>query len=81
MPSELFVLKNVFILLVSDFMKIIHIKLSYEGGKISMSEVNGENNLLKLFNISNNKVCSFIIPRYDIFELAILNRKMITSRI
>jgi hypothetical protein len=81
MSSELFMLKNVFILLISNFMKIVHIELSYERGKISMPEVNWENHLLKMFNISNNKVCSFIIPRYDIFELAILNRKMITSRI
>jgi hypothetical protein len=73
--SELFMFENVFILLVSDFMEIIHVELPDKGGEISMSEVNWENDLLKLFNVSDNKVCSLIIPRYDIFELAILNRK------
>jgi len=68
-------LENVFILLISDFVKIIHIELSHEGREISMSKVNRQNNLLKLFNISDNKVCSLFIPRYDFLELAILNRK------
>jgi hypothetical protein len=39
--SKLFVLENVFILLVSYFVKIVHVELPYKRGKVSMSKVNG----------------------------------------
>lgn len=40
MSSELFMLEDVFVLLVSYLVEIIHVELSDEGGKIAMSKVN-----------------------------------------
>lgn len=39
--SEFFMLKNVLIIIVSDFVKIIHIELSNKWREISMSKVDG----------------------------------------
>lgn len=73
-PSELFMFKNVFIIIVSDFVEVIHVQLSHKGRKISMPEMNRQNFLLELLNINDNEIGSFLVPRYDILIDIILNR-------
>lgn len=53
---KLFVFENVLIVVISNFVKIIHIKLSNEGTEIPMTKVNWQYILLKSLHITDNEV-------------------------
>jgi hypothetical protein len=61
-PSKLLMLENVFILLISDLVEIIHVQLSDKRREIAMSEVNRQDFLLKFLNVDYNKVSALLIP-------------------
>jgi hypothetical protein len=60
--AELAVFKNVLVLLVADFVEIIHVELADEGGEISVAEVNGEDFLLEAVHIEDGEVGAFLVP-------------------
>lgn len=69
---KLFVLEYVDVAVVSDFVKVIHIQLSDKRCEIFVSEVDRQNLFLKLFDIVNDEVASFLVPRDDALVLRIL---------
>lgn len=48
-------LKNIFMILVSTFMKVIHIKLANKRLEITMFEISWQNFLRKIALLLNNK--------------------------
>lgn len=80
-PSELLMLENVFIGLVSDFVKVIHIKLTHERGEVPMPEVYRQNFLFELLSVIDDEGDTVWVPTDDFFELLVLNRNDGTSRI
>ena len=80
-PSELLVFENVFIVIVSDFVKVIHVELSDKWWEISMSKVDRQNLFLKFLDIDNDEICALVVPRYHILIDIILNRNRYTSSI
>ena len=63
--TELPMLKNVLILLIPDFVEIIHVELSNKGREISVSKVDGKDLFLEAINIKDSEVSSFLIPCDD----------------
>ena len=59
-------LKNVFILLVSDFVEIIHVELSDKRREISMSKVDRKYFLFKTINVQDGEVGSLLVPDHDL---------------
>lgn len=77
MSLKLFVLKNIPVRLIANFVKVIHIELADERSIIAMPEVDGKNFLLELLNIIDNESGAVGIPSNDVFELLVLNRKFV----
>lgn len=71
---ELFMLENVFVIVISDFVEVIHIELSYKWTEISVSKMYRENFLFKSLYVNDNKICSFFVPRDDVFVLIVLSQ-------
>jgi hypothetical protein len=59
-------------LFLSDFVKVIHIELSNKRWELPMFEVFGQNLILKLVFILDNKGCTLISPFYYIRVSSIL---------
>jgi hypothetical protein len=55
-------LKDVFILLISNFVEVIHVELPYKRREVSMSKVSWQNLLLEALNIQNRKMSALFIP-------------------
>ena len=59
-------LENVLVLLVSDFVKVIHVELADEGGEVAVPEVDGEDFLLEAVDIEDGEVGSLLVPDDDL---------------
>lgn len=59
-------LENVFVLLVSNLVEIIHVELANKRREISMSKVDRKDLLLETINIKDSEVGSLLIPDDDI---------------
>jgi hypothetical protein len=59
-------LENVLVLLVSNFVEIIHVELPDEGGEVSVSEVDRKNLLLEAIDIEDGEVGSLLVPDDDL---------------
>ena len=66
--------ENIFVLLISDLVEIVHVQLANKGRKIAVSKVNGEDFLLKFLNIDDNEVGSFLIPCDNVLVLIVLRK-------
>lgn len=55
-------LKNVLVLLISDFVEIIHVELSDKGGEVTVPKVDRKDFLFKAINIKYGEVGSFLVP-------------------
>lgn len=79
---ELFMFKNAFIAVISDFVEVIHVELPDKGAEISVSEMHRKNLLLEFFHIDNDEAVSLFTPADDFFILMVLRiRKCFTCRI
>ncbi len=67
-------LENVFILLIANFVEVIHVELANKGREITMPKVNRKNLLLKPVHIQDGEVGALFIPRDDAGVLIALNR-------
>jgi hypothetical protein len=56
------VLKDVLVLLVSNFVEVIHVELSDKRGKVFVSEVDRKDLLFEPINIKDCEVSSFLVP-------------------
>lgn len=74
-------LENVFVLLVSNLVEIIHVELANKRREISMSKVDRKDLLLETINIKDSEVGSLLIPDDDIRVEIVLNGIEVTSRI
>ena len=74
-------LKDAFILFISNFVEIVHVELSNKGGEISMPEVDRQNFLFKTVKIQDSKVGSFFIPYNNIWVAFVLHDVKVTSSI
>lgn len=79
--AELFVLENIFVLLVANFVKVVHIELPHEGGEVAMAKIDGENLLLKLVDVDDDEIGAFLVPRHNILIVVVLNRNRRTYKI
>lgn len=59
-------LENVLVLLVSNFVEIIHVELPDEGGEVSVPEVDRKNLLLETIDIEDSEVGSLLVPDDDL---------------
>lgn len=66
--------ENVFIIVISDFVEVIHVELSDKWTEISVSKMYGQNFLFKSLYVNDNKICSFFVPRDDVLVLIVLSR-------
>lgn len=66
--------ENVFVIVISDFVEVIHIELSDKWTEISVSKMYGENFLFKPLYVDDNKISSFFVPRDDFLVLIVLSR-------
>ena len=73
--------EDVLVLLVSDLVEVIHVKLSHEGAEVSVSEVDGEDLLLEAVDVDDGEVGSFLVPAGDVGVAVVLNAGRSTSRI
>lgn len=55
-------LKNVLVLLISDFVEIIHVELSDKGGEVTVPKVYRKDFLFEAINIKDGEVGSFLVP-------------------
>lgn len=74
-------LENIFIVVITNFVKIIHVQLPDEGTEISVSEMYWQDFLFESLDIDDDKIRSVLVPSDYVFVLVVLNRKEITSRI
>ena len=71
-PPEIFVLEHAKILLVPNFMKIVHVELPHKGREVAVSEVDGQYLGLELLNIYNSEACPMLIPCDYVVEMITL---------
>lgn len=64
--TELSMLKNVLILLISNFVEVIHVELSDEGGEVAVPEVDRKDLRLEAVHIEDSEVGSFLVPGDDL---------------
>ncbi len=67
--------------LPTDFVKVIHIELSNEGGEVFVSKVDGEDILLKLFDVLDVEAESVVAPGDEIRVFLFLHGNWNTSKI
>lgn len=80
-PAELFVLKNALVILVSYFVKIIHVELAHKRREVAMTEVYWQNFLLEPVDVQNCEIGTLFVPSCDIMVVRILSGWVSTSRI
>ena len=71
---ELFVLEYAFVIVISDFVKIIHVQLTNKRRKISMTKMDWKHLLFESLDIDNDKISSFFVPGDNILVNVVLNR-------
>ena len=76
MSTKLFVLKDISIGFIPDFVEIIHVELPYKRREVPMPEVHGQYFLLELLYIIDDESSTIAIPSDDILILLILNRNI-----
>ena len=59
-------LKNVLILFIPNFVEVIHVELSDEGGEVAVPEVDGKDLRLEAVHIEDGEVGSFLVPGDDL---------------
>lgn len=74
-------LEDVLVLLVADFMEVIHVELPNKGREVAVPEVSRQYLLLEPLNIKDGEVGTLLIPGYNARVLISLNKKGVTSRI
>ena len=59
-------LKNVLILLIPNFVEVIHVELPDKGGEVAVPEVDGKDLRLEAVHIEDGEVGSFLVPGDDL---------------
>lgn len=74
--------------LLTGFMKVIHVKLykewgylPYKGSVVAVSEIDGKYIFWELFDLFDDESFAIFGPAYDIIVFIILNGKRYTSKI
>ena len=67
-------LENVFVVVISNFVKIIHVELTDKWWKISMAEMDWKNLFFEFLDVDNDKIGSFLVPSDDVLVDVVLNR-------
>ena len=71
---ELFMLENVFVIVVSDLVEVIHVKLTNKWWEISVTKMYWEHLLLEFLDIDNDEIGSLLVPGDYILVNVVLNR-------
>lgn len=67
-------LENVFVVVISNFVKIIHVELTDKWWKISMAEMDWKDLFFEFLDVDNDKIGSFLVPSDDVLVDVVLNR-------
>jgi hypothetical protein len=74
-------LENVSVLLVTNFVEVIHIELAHKRRKIAVAKVGRQDLLFEALNVQNSEMGAVFTPGNNPRVLSALNHKELTSKI